>query len=112
MDSFEAEVGGDQHLMAKRKPEYGAIVANTLQHAISCARLLANAGDQSFFEKRQSEANIDDKTIPPKPATLGGFPQSNPARIRFIYPSPQAAHHSDRHMPPVAVSMARVGRIG
>ena len=89
VDPFEAEVSGDQGLVTRRKPEYGRIVSNTLQHAISGARLPANPGDQGFFKKRQSEANIDDKTIPPKPATLGRFPQSNAASSQFIYPSPQ-----------------------
>ena len=84
MDPFQAEVSGDQRLMTRRKPKDGAVVANTHQDTISCARLPANAGDQGFFQKRQSEANIDDKTIPPKPTTVGGFPQSNPASGQFI----------------------------
>jgi hypothetical protein len=78
MNPFQAKVGGDQGFMTGRKPEYGRIVADTSPDAISGARLLANPGDQGFFAKRQSEANIDDKTIPPKPAMLGGFSSEQP----------------------------------
>ena len=78
MNTFQGEVGGDQGLVAWWKPEYGAIVSDTRQNATSSSRLPANPGDQCFFEKRQSEATIDDKTIPPKATTLARFPQSNP----------------------------------
>ena len=77
MDPFQREVSSDQDLMTRRKPEYGRIVADTGHDAISRTRLTAKPGDQGFFQKRQSEANIDEKTIPPKPATVVGFPQSN-----------------------------------
>jgi hypothetical protein len=110
MDPFQAEVSRDQSLMTRRKPEYGAIVSNTRQDAIPCARLTANAGDQGFFQKRQSEANIDDKTIPPKP-TYARRLQSNPASNQFVYPSPHARLHVRSHMTAVAASMARIGLI-
>ena len=96
MDSFEAEVSGHQDLMTWRKPEYGAIVAYAGQDAISCARLLANPADQGFFKKRQSEANIDDKTIPPKPATLVIFSSEQPRlAANSSTHNLSAAYHSD-----------------
>ena len=73
MNPLQGEVGSEQGLMTGRKPEYGAIVANSREDAMARARLPANPGDQSFFKKRQSEANIDDKTIPPKPDWLSVF---------------------------------------
>ena len=86
MNPFQSKVSGDQGLVTGRKPKYSAIVSDTRQHAISCARLPANPGDQSFFKKRQSEANIDDKTIPPKPDWLSVFLGGTLTSSRFIYP--------------------------
>jgi len=79
---------------------------------ISCARLPANPGDQSFFKKRQSDANIDDKTIPPKPATLVIFSSEQPRlAANSSTHNLSAAYHSDFHLPALAASTARVALI-
>ena len=106
MNPFQSEVGGDQGLTVRWKTEYGAIVADTFHYAIPCARLTANAGYQRFFEKRQSEANIDDKTIPPKRADRQRFSSEQPALRRVHLPI------TSRAGPAVAASMAEIGQNG
>ena len=96
MNSFQSKVSGDQSFMARRKLEYSTIVAHAGQDVVPSARLPANPGDQSFFKKRQSDANIDDKTIPPKPATLIIFSSEQPRlTANSSTHSLSAAYHSN-----------------
>jgi hypothetical protein len=113
MNLFQSKVSGDQGFMARWKLEYSTIVADAGQDVISCARLPANPCDQSFFKERQSDANIDDKTIPPKPATLVIFSSEQPPQPAgsSTY-SLSAAHPLGFLMPAAAASTARVGLIG
>jgi hypothetical protein len=113
VNSFQSKVSGDQGFLAGRKLQYSAIVANAGQDVIPSARLPANPGDQSFFKERQSVANIDDKTILPKPATLVVFSSEQPPQAAgsSTY-SLSAAHPLGFLMPAAAASTARVGLIG
>ena len=102
VNPFQSKVSGDQRFTARRNLEYGAIIADAGNDAITGGRLPANPGDQSLFKKRQSDANIDDKTIPPKPTTLVIFSSEQPRlAANSSTHSLSAAYHSDftcRHL--------------
>ena len=97
MDPFQSEVGGDQGLVAKWQAKYRAIVPDALPDEIPRVGLPANAGNQRFFEKRQSEANIDDKPIPPKRADRRRFSSEQPGSRPLHLPIASRAGRQLRH---------------